>query len=87
FKEAQANATIVLLVVSMLPLATIFNQDGEQPWHLAVPALAQITLMGRVLRGEVVGPLDHLLPLAVCAGVVLLALGYVARQLRSAAVR
>ena len=87
FKEAQANATIVLLVVSMLPLATMFNQDGEQPWHLAVPALAQITLMGRVLRGEVVGPLDHLLPLAVCAGVVVLALGYVARQLKGAAVR
>lgn len=87
FKEAQANATIVLLVVSMLPLATMFNQDGEQPWHLAVPALAQITLMGRVLRGEVVGPLDHLLPLAVCVAVVVVALAYVARQLRTAAVR
>ncbi|MCP5286531.1 MAG: ABC transporter permease [Burkholderiaceae bacterium] len=87
FKEAQANATMVLLVVSMLPLATMFNQDGEQPWHLAVPALAQITLMGRVLRGEVVGPLDQLLPLAVCAALVLVALAYVARQLRTAAVR
>jgi len=87
FKEAQANATMVLLVVSMLPLATMFNQDGEQPWHLAVPALAQITLMGRVLRGEAVGPLDQLLPLAVCAALVLAALAYVARQLRTAAVR
>lgn len=87
FKEAQANATMVLLVVSMLPLATMFNQDGEQPWHLAVPALAQITLMGRVLRGEAVGPLDQLLPMAVCAALVLVALAYVARQLRTAAVR
>jgi sodium transport system permease protein len=77
----------VLLVVSMLPLATMFNQDGEQPWHLAVPALAQITLMGRVLRGEAVGPLDHLLPLAVCVALVVVALAYVARQLRTAAVR
>lgn len=87
FKEAQANSTIVLLVVSMLPLATMFNQDGEQPWHLAVPALAQITLMGRVLRGEAIGWGEQLLPLAVCALLALLALAYVARQLRQAAVR
>lgn len=87
FKEAQANTTIVLLGVSMLPLVTLFNQDGEQPWHLAVPALAQITLMGRVLRGEAVGPLDHALPLLVCAALVAVSLAFVVRQLRSAAVR
>ena len=52
FKEAQANATVVVLGVSLLPLLTIFNQEGEAPWHLWVPALAQITLMGRVLKGE-----------------------------------
>jgi sodium transport system permease protein len=68
-------------------MATLFNQDGEQPWHLAVPALGQLTLMARVLKGEAIGWGDHLLPLAVCAGLVVLALGYVARQLRTAAVR
>ena len=52
FKEAQANATVVMLAVSLLPLVTLFNQGGEAPWHLWVPALAQTTLMGRVLRGE-----------------------------------
>ncbi len=87
FKEAQANTTIVLLGVSMLPMVTLFNQDGEQPWHLAVPALAQITLMGRVLRGEAVGPLDHALPFLVCALLVAVSLAFVVRQLRSAAVR
>ena len=34
FKEAQANATALVLVVSLLPLLTLFNQDGEAPWHL-----------------------------------------------------
>lgn len=87
FKEAQANATMVVLGVSLLPMATLFNQDGEQPWHLAVPALGQLTLMARVLKGEAIGWGEHLLPLAVCAALVLLALGYVARQLRAAAVR
>jgi sodium transport system permease protein len=47
FKEAQANATVVVLAVSLLPLVTVFNQEGEAPWHLWVPALAQTTLMGR----------------------------------------
>jgi sodium transport system permease protein len=87
FKEAQANATMVILGVSLLPMATLFNQDGEQPWHLAVPALGQLTLMGRVLKGEAIGWAEHLLPVVVCAGLVVLALGYVARQLRAAAAR
>ena len=68
-------------------MATLFNQDGEQPWHLAVPALAQLTLMARVLKGETISWADHALPLAVCGLLVALALGYVARTLRSAAVR
>jgi sodium transport system permease protein len=82
FKEAQANATMVVLGISLLPMATLFSQDGEEPWHLAVPALAQLTLMARVLKGETIGWGEHLLPVAVCAALVVLALGYVAQQLR-----
>ncbi len=87
FKEAQANATVLLLGVSMLPMVSIFGQEGEQPWHLALPGLAQITLMNRVLRGEATAVGEQLLPLAVCALLTLAALAYVARQLRSAALR
>ena len=87
FKEAQANNTVVVLGVSLLPLVTVFNQSGEAPWHLAVPALGQITLMNRVLKGEAVGALDIALPLAVCALITAACLGFVARQLRTAAVR
>ena len=67
FKEAQASNTIVILGVSLLPLLTLFNDSGEQPWHLWVPALAQITLMGRVLRGEAFAAADLLMPLVVAA--------------------
>ncbi len=87
FKEAQANNTAVVLLVSLLPLLTLFNQAGEQPWHLWLPALAQITLMQRVLEGEPFAPADLLLPLAVAAGVSALCVAYVARQLRAAALR
>ena len=87
FKEAQANNTVVVLAVSLLPLITVFDQGGEAPWHLAVPGLGQVTLMNRVLKGEAVGVLDVALPLAVCALIAAAGLAYVARQLRTAALR
>jgi sodium transport system permease protein len=87
FKEAQANNTVVILGVSLLPLVTLFDQGGERPWHLWVPALGQVALMNRVLKGEAVAPLDILLPLAVCATIAALGIAFVARQLRTAALR
>lgn len=87
FKEAQANNTVVILVVSMLPVVTVFNQSGEQPWHLWLPALGQATLMQRVLRGEGMSAADVGIPLLVCTVVAAAAIAYVARHLRQAAVR
>lgn len=87
FKEAQANATVVILGVSLLPLVTVFNQEGTAPWHLWVPALAQSTLMGRVLKGEALVAADVMISVAVCAALVVVALAYVTRTLRSAALR
>lgn len=87
FKEAQANNTVVILGVSLLPLVGVFNQSGEAPWHLWVPALGQVALMNRVLKGEAVAPLDVALPLAVCALIAAVCIGFIGRQLRSAAVR
>lgn len=87
FKEAQANATVVILAVSLLPLMTLFSQEGTAPWHLWVPALAQSTLMAKVLKGEVPLPADLLLTTGVGAVVTVLALGYVVRMLRSAALK
>jgi sodium transport system permease protein len=78
---------VVILVVSLLPLVTIFNQEGEQSWHLWTPALAQITLMVRVLKGEAIAAPDLLVPLVVATGVTALALAWISRQLRTAALR
>jgi sodium transport system permease protein len=87
FKEAQANATVVVLVVSLLPLMTLFNQEGERPWHLWLPALAQATLMGRVLKGEPMTWVDVLLPALACGVLTLLCLVYIARQFSRAAIK
>lgn len=87
FKEAQANATVLLLVVSLLPMIGVFNQGGEMPWHLWVPGLAQTTLMGRVLKGDPLGMADMVVPVLVGVAVAVLCLAYVARMLRSTAAR
>jgi sodium transport system permease protein len=87
FKEAQANSTVVMLLVSMLPMVNLFNQSGEEPWHLWVPALAQNTLMMRVLKGEGFSTMQMAIPLLVCVLITLASLAFLARRLRQAAVK
>ena len=87
FKEAQANSTIVLLAVSLLPLVNVFNLGGEAPWHLWVPALAQNTLMTKVLKGEALGWAEMLIPLFVCVLLAVVSVWFVARMLRHAALK
>ena len=87
FKEAQANTTVVVLAVSLLPMLTAFNPGAEQDWHLWWPALAQITLMQRVLEGQAFGAADLLLPLGVALALSVACLAFVARQLRAAALK
>lgn len=87
YKEAQANSTVVMLAVSLLPMVSLFNQTGEEAWHLWVPALAQNTLMLRVLKGEGFTTAQVLVPLLVCALLTVAGLWFVARRLRGAATK
>ena len=87
FKEAQASAAVVVLVVSLLPLVTVLNPGAEAPWQLWVPGLAQNALMTRVLKAEAFGWGAVLIPVAVCAVIALLGVWYVSRTLRSAALK
>ncbi len=87
FKEAQASATGVVLAVSLLPLLALFNQEGESAWFLWVPALAQITLMGRVLKGEAIAAWEVALPAVLCAALAAACLALVVAQLRRAALK
>ncbi len=87
FKEAQAGTTVVVLAVSLLPLVTVFNQQGIAPWHYWVPALAQTTLMGRVLKGDLPAAME--IGASVASSVLLcaVALWAVSRLLRAAALK
>jgi sodium transport system permease protein len=85
FKEAQASATVVVLAVSLLPMLTLFNQEGETLWHRWVPGLAQIALMGRVLKGEAITLAQALPPLVACTAVAAAGIWFVSRTLSRAA--
>ena len=87
FKEAQASSTLVVLGVSLMPLVTVFNPGAEAPWQLWVPALAQNMLMTRVLKGEALGLAQVLIPLFVCVLLSVAGTWFVARMLRSAALK
>jgi len=87
FKEAQAGSTVVVLAVSLLPMVALFSSSGERPWFVWVPALAQYTLMNRVLRGEPLDAAQVGVPLVVSMLLAAACLGYVAARLRAAAVR
>lgn len=87
FKEAQAGASVLLLGVSLLPMMSMIDQGGERPWHLWVPALAQSTLMNRVLRGDALGWGDWLITAVIGAALTAACLAYVARQLAKVVAR
>ncbi len=80
-KEAQASSIVVTLFVSLVPMYTLFNQEGEAGWNLWVPSVAQSTLMGRVLKGTPIGWLDVAPSVLVCGVVTVVALALVSRQL------
>jgi sodium transport system permease protein len=87
FKEAQASTTVVMLAASLLPLINVFSLGQESPWYLWVPALAQNLLMTRVLKGDAFGVAQLAAPLLVCVLIAAVSVWFVARTLRSAAVR
>ncbi len=87
FKEAQASNTFVILAVSMVPLVSVMNPSGEQPWHLVVPGLAQNLVMTRVLKGEPLDAMVIAVPTLVCITITVACLLFIAHSLKSAAVK
>ena len=81
FKEAQASNSVVMLCVSLVPMISLFSQEGEAAWHRWVPGLAQTTLMNRVLKGTPIGWLDAAPGIFVCIAITVIALWIVSRQL------
>ena len=81
YREAQANVSLLLFVVSLIPLVQLFMQRKEPPWLMFVPVSAQYSLLNTSLRGEA-PPLAQLaLSWLVPTLLVVVALGAIARRL------
>ena len=57
-REAQANISVLLFIVSMLPVLQLFLQQKEPAWILWVPISGQYTLLSRALRGDAIAAID-----------------------------
>jgi sodium transport system permease protein len=52
YKEAQANVSVLMLVVAIIPFFQLFLQQREPDWIAVVPISGQYSLLNRALRGE-----------------------------------
>ncbi len=80
-KEAQANISVLLFVVSIIPVAQMFLQRKEPDWLLWTPVAGQYALLSRVLRGDPLRLADLAQSYAAPALLTLVALLLTARLL------
>lgn len=81
FKEAQANVSLLLTLVALIPFVPMFLQQKDPPWLAWIPVSGQYSLLTRALRGEALTwaglAQSYVIPLALAA----LALALVGRLL------
>lgn len=86
-KEATANASILALLVSLVPVVAMMQDGVEHAWHLVLPALGQTEMMQRMLRGEDLSLMQVGVPALSCAALSILGVWSVGRALKTQAVR
>ncbi|HET9046377.1 MAG TPA: ABC transporter permease [Casimicrobiaceae bacterium] len=71
YREAQANVSVLLFVVSLLPVVQLFLQRKEPEWIALVPVSGQYSLLNVALRGEALPwvqlALSYAVPLTLAA--------------------
>jgi len=71
YKEAQANVSVLLFVVSLLPVVQLFLQRKDPDWIALVPVSGQYSLLNVALRGEALPwtqlAISYAVPLALAA--------------------
>ena len=84
FKEAQASVSLVIFVVSIIPVVQMVQQRKDPDWIAWVPVSGQFSLLGQVLRGEAISlvPLatSFLVPALLTVAVLLLVTRMMSRE-------
>jgi sodium transport system permease protein len=81
YKEAQANVSVLLFVVSLIPMIQLFMQRKEPAWLMLVPVSAQYSLLNTSLRGEAPALAQLALSWLAPAALTVIALVAVGRRL------
>jgi sodium transport system permease protein len=81
YKEAQANVSVLLFAVSLIPLVQLFMQRKEPDWLMLVPVSAQYSLLNTSLRGEAPALSQLALSWLAPAALIIIALVAVGRRL------
>ncbi len=82
YREAQTYVSYLATVVSFVPVIVLFSGMKDSLWQLAVPVLAQQVVLGRVIRGDVIAPVDWLMPSLMAFLLAAVFVGLVSRLLR-----
>jgi sodium transport system permease protein len=82
YREAQTYVSYLATVASFVPVIVMFSGLKDALWQLAVPVLGQQMVLSRVVRGDVLAPVDYLLPSAVAFTIAAVCISVVARLLR-----
>ena len=81
FKEAQANVSLMLTLMAIVPFLPLFLQRKDPDWLLWIPVSGQYSLLSRALRGEALPLLGLLQSYAAPLALAALALALTARLL------
>jgi sodium transport system permease protein len=80
-KEAQANVSLILTVVAVVPLLPMFLQRKDPAWLALVPVSGQYSLLSQALRGEALPIADLAMSWGMCLALAAVALLLFARLL------
>lgn len=82
YKEAQTYVSYLAMGVQFSAIVPVFLTVRDAPWQKFVPAIGQLTVLLRTLRGDAVGLADIFVPGAVCGAAAFVCLLLQARLLR-----
>jgi sodium transport system permease protein len=86
YKEAQTYVSYIAMAVQFSAIIPVFLTVRDAPWQWFVPAIGQLTVLMRALRGDPIGASDLLLPGAICLAAAAVCLVVQARLLRREAI-
>jgi sodium transport system permease protein len=82
YREAQTYVSYLATLVSFVPLVVLFSGMKDAFWQLWVPVLGQQVVLGRVIRGDALGPADWAIPSLVALAIAAACVALVSRLLR-----